>query len=174
MERNGVPARSGFRRDPSRMRYGDVAVKTYWLLLLGMALPVCALAGESQPSCYDSPTQAGLNACASSEFAKADQQLNAIWKAILVKYKDRPAFLEKLKASQKLWLQFRDAEIAAHFPLGKGEDPATHYGSIYPMCVSQLQISLTQQRIQQLQAWLSGAQEGDACAGSIKNSADLK
>jgi uncharacterized protein YecT (DUF1311 family) len=145
-----------------------------WLFLLALAFPVSAFAGEPQPSCYDSPSQAGLNACAAGEAAKADQQLNQVWKAIQAKYKDQPAFLEKLKTSQRLWLQFRDAEIDAHFPIGKDEDAATLYGSVYSMCVSQLQASLTQQRIQQLQAWLNGAQEGDVCAGSFKNSADLK
>ena len=148
-------------------------MRKYWLFLLSLVLPVVALASEPQPSCYDSPSQAGLNACAASEFTKADQQLNKVWKAILVKYKDQPVFLEKLKASQKLWLQFRDAEVDAHFPIGKGED-ATQYGSAYSMCVSQAQTELTQQRIKQLQAWLNGAQEGDICAGSIKNSAELK
>ena len=146
-------------------------MKTPWLFLLALALPISALA--SDVPCYNSPSQAGLNACAASEFTKADQQLNKVWKAILVKYKDQPVFLEKLKASQKLWLQFRDAEVDAHFPIDKGED-ATQYGSAYSMCVSQMQTELTQQRIKQLQAWLNGAQEGDICAGSIKNSADLK
>lgn len=149
-------------------------MKMVWLFLLGIALPVCAFGADAQASCYDAPSQAGLNACASSEYAKADQQLNKVWKAILAKYKDQPVFLEKLKASQKLWLQFRDAEVDAHFPLGKDEDAATQYGSVYSMCVSQLQTRLTQQRIQQLQAWLDGAQEGDVCAGSIKSPADLK
>jgi uncharacterized protein YecT (DUF1311 family) len=144
------------------------------VFLLALVLPISVLAEEPQPSCYDSPSQAGLNACAAGESTKADQQLNQVWKAIQAKYKDQPAFLEKLKTSQRLWLQFRDAEIAAHFPVGKGEDVAAQYGSVYPMCVSQLQASLTQQRIQQLQAWLNGAQEGDMCAGSIKQSADLK
>jgi uncharacterized protein YecT (DUF1311 family) len=147
-------------------------MKTAWPLLLVFALPISAFA--SDVACYSSPSQAGLNACAASELTKADQQLNKVWKAILVKYKDQPVFLEKLKASQKLWLQFRDAEVAAHFPVGKGEDAASQYGSSYPMCVTQLQTELTQQRTQQLQAWLNGAQEGDVCAGSIKNSADLK
>lgn len=151
-------------------------MKTSWLFLLGLALPISAHAAGADVACYATGSQAGLNACAAGEFTKADQQLNKVWKAILVKYKDQPAFLEKLKASQKLWLQFRDAEVAAHFPVGKGkgEDAATQYGSVYPMCVSQLQTDLTQQRIEQLQAWLKGAQEGDTCAGSIKNSADLK
>lgn len=147
-------------------------MKTSWLFVLCLTLPLCAHAADR--SCYESPSQAGLNACAADEFTKADQQLNKVWKAILVKYKDQPVFLEKLKASQKLWLQFRDAEVAAHFPVGKGEDAATQYGSVYPMCVSQAQTELTQQRTQQLQAWLKGTQEGDVCAGSIKNSADLK
>ncbi|GGA35352.1 lysozyme inhibitor LprI family protein [Dyella nitratireducens] len=149
-------------------------MKAVSMFLLILALPVSALAAGADVACYATPSQAGLNACAASELTKANQQLNKVWKAILVKYKDQPVFLEKLKASQKLWLQFRDAEVAAHFPVGKGEDPSAQFGSVYPMCVSQLQTDLTQQRTQQLQAWLNGAQEGDVCAGSIKNSADLK
>lgn len=147
-------------------------MKTLRWLLLTLMFPVCALASDLP--CYSSPNQASLNACASSEFASADRQLNKVWQAILVKYKDQPLFLEKLKASQKLWLQFRDAEVAAHFPLGKGDDANAQYGSAYPMCVSQAQTDLTLQRTKQLQAWLNGAQEGDVCAGSIKNSTDLK
>jgi uncharacterized protein YecT (DUF1311 family) len=149
-------------------------MRASWWFLLGLALPVSAPAAGADVACYATGSQAGLNACAASELTKADQQLNTVWKTIQVKYKDQPVFLEKLKASQKLWLQFRDAEVAAHFPLGKGEDAGTQYGSAYPMCVSQLQTELMQQRIEQLQAWLKGAQEGDVCAGSIKNSADLK
>lgn len=149
-------------------------MRTSWWFLVGLALPASVLAEGADVSCYATPSQTGLDACAASQFTKADHQLNKVWKAVLVKYKDQPVFLEKLKASQKLWLQFRDAEVAVHFPVGKGEDPSAQYGSAYPMCVSQLQTDLTQQRTQQLRVWLNGAQEGDVCAGSIKHSADLK
>lgn len=144
------------------------------LLLLGLILPVCALGSEPQPDCNNPSTQLDMNICEGKALTAADMQLNKVWQAILLKYKDEPLFLEKLKASQKLWLQFRDAEIAAHFPLKKGDNSNVQYGSVYPMCVSNLQAELTRQRTQQLQAWLDGAQEGDTCSGSIKNSADLK
>ena len=144
-----------------------------WFTLLSLAC-FSAFAGEPLPACYSSPTQGGLNACAAGEFNKADAELNATWKAILAKYADQPLFLQKLKTSQQLWLKFRDAEVEAAFPVGKSEDPSAQYGSVYPMCISQRRAGLTRQRVEELKSWLRGAEEGDVCAGSIKNSADLK
>ncbi|MCW8808349.1 MAG: lysozyme inhibitor LprI family protein [Rhodanobacter sp.] len=144
------------------------------ILLLLMMTPLIAVAAEKQPDCYSSATQGGLNACAADEYSKADAELNVVWKAILARYSDQPVFLARLKTSQQLWLKFRDAEVDALYPLGKSEDPHTQYGSIYPMCVGQAQTKLTQERIKQLKAWLDGSQEGESCAGSIKNSMELK
>jgi uncharacterized protein YecT (DUF1311 family) len=137
-------------------------------------MPMLASAAGQTPACYSSASQGGLDACAAGEYSKADSELNAVWKAILVKYADQPAFLSKLKTSQRLWIKFRDAEIDAMYPVGRSEDPDEIYGSAYPMCISQAETRLTEQRIKQLKAWLDGAAEGDVCAGSIKNSSDLK
>ncbi|WP_266169484.1 lysozyme inhibitor LprI family protein [Dyella subtropica] len=137
-------------------------------------LPFTASVAGSQPSCNAAGSQAELNACSAGDFAKADQELNKVWEAILAKYADQPLFLQKLKASQQLWIKFRDAEVEATYPVGKSESPAVQYGSVYPMCVGQAKARLTQQRTEQLKAWLDGVQEGDVCAGSVKNSAELK
>lgn len=144
------------------------------LSALMMVLPFAAVAAGPQVACNPNGNQLELNACSAGDFAKADQELNKVWKAIQTKYKDQPVFLEKLKVSQKLWLQFRDAEVEANYPVGKNENPSAQYGSVYPMCVGTVKARLTQQRTEQLKAWLDGAQEGDACSGSIKNSAELK
>lgn len=146
-----------------------------WIVLAGWLLTGAAMAAEKSLNCNEiDGSQGDLNACFAGEFAKADADLNATWKKIQTKYADKPLFLEKLKASQRLWLQFRDAEVAAAFPVGKSDDPQFVYGSVYPMCISQLQAALTVQRVNQLKAWLDGTQEGDVCAGSIKNSVELK
>ena len=142
------------------------------LVLLCAALPFAALA--QQPDCKAPGTQLEIDACAGADFSKADAELNSVWKSIQARYKDRPQFLEKLKASQRLWLQFRDAELEALYPLAKGQDARAEYGSMYPTCYTGAKAKLTRQRTEQLKVWLDGAQEGDTCSGSIKNSADLK
>lgn len=149
-------------------------MKRIALFALLAAVPFATFAAGPQAACDQAGSQAALNACSAGDFAKADQELNRVWKAIQAKYKDQPVFLEKLKASQKLWLQFRDAEVEALYPVGKNENAGAQYGSSYPMCVGQAKARLTQQRTEQLKAWLDGAQEGDVCAGSIKHSAELK
>jgi uncharacterized protein YecT (DUF1311 family) len=138
-----------------------------------LAMPFAALAG-GQEDCNPTGSQRELNACAGDDFAKADAELNRVWKAIQTRYKDQPVFLEKLKASQKLWVQFRDAELEATYPVSKNDDPRAQYGSAYPMCVGEAKATLTRQRTEQLKAWLDGSDEGDVCAGSVKNSTELK
>ena len=147
-------------------------MKRAFLFLLCAAAPAAAIA--QQPDCKAPDTQLAIDACAGADFGKADAELNSVWKSILAKYKDQPQFLDKLKAAQRLWLQFRDAELEAQYPLAKGQDARTQYGSMYPTCYSGAKAKLTRQRTEQLKAWLDGAQEGDSCSGSIKNSADLK
>ena len=142
------------------------------LFLLSALLPLAATA--QQPNCGNPGTQLDINMCAGADFTKVDAELNSVWKSIQAKYKDQPLFLERLKASQRLWLQFRDAELEALYPVAKGEDTNTQYGSMYPACYVGAKAKLTRQRIEQLKVWLDGAQEGDTCSGSIKNSADLK
>ena len=63
---------------------------------------------------------------------------------------------------------FRDAEVAAKFPLAPGQSAQAQYGSVFPMCQDQFKATLTAQRTAQLKAWLDGVAEGDACAGSVK------
>lgn len=147
-------------------------MKRALVFLVCAALPLAAVA--QQPDCKAPGTQLEIDACAGADFSKADAELNSVWKSILAKYKDQPQFLDKLKASQRLWLQFRDAELEALYPVAKGQDARIQYGSMYPTCYTGAKAKLTRQRTEQLKVWLDGAQEGDTCSGSIKNSADLK
>ena len=99
------------------------------------------------------------------EFGKVDKELNAIYQKILTEYTGDQEFIAKLKAAQRAWLKFRDAEMEALFPL---QEKGYSYGSIYPMCHSIWLANLTQDRITQLKKWTEKVEEGDVCAGSIR------
>ena len=146
-----------------------------WLCAIGIFLPIWSSAQDEKIVCRENGTQLELNQCAADDFARADNELNQVWKQILSKYCDRPLFLKKLKASQLLWLQFRDAELEAKFPYDKSENPRYEYGSVFPMCWAMYKAQLTVARVKDLKVWLVGeAQEGDVCQGSVKMSADLQ
>lgn len=101
------------------------------------------------------------DACAA--YKKADAELNKVYQQILQKRAKETAFINALKATQRAWIAFRDAELKAVYP---DPDPAA-YGSAKPMCDCSVLEGLTQQRTQELRKrWIEGTQEGDVCAGS--------
>lgn len=146
-------------------------------IMLLVALPFAAHAAPGDGdriTCDPQGSQTEINACAGSEFGRADAELNRVWQAIQAKYADQPQFLAKLKVAQRAWLGFRDAEMAARFPLASGEQASVRYGSVLPMCESQFKAELTRQRTAQLKAWLDGVEEGDVCSGSVKRKEQLQ
>jgi uncharacterized protein YecT (DUF1311 family) len=108
-------------------------------------------------------SQTALNSKADSGYHKADKELNAIYHKILKEYAAQPSFIKNLKIAQRLWIQLRDAELAARYP----EDGS--YGSVQPMCESSYLEQLTIERTKFLKVWLTGIPEGDVCSGSVKN-----
>jgi uncharacterized protein YecT (DUF1311 family) len=109
-------------------------------------------------------TQTKMNLDAKSKFDLADKQLNDIYKRILNDYKEDIKFTEQLRVSQRIWIQFRDAEMLVKFP----EKDASYYGSVFSMCWYSYKEELTSERIKRLRLWLIGTDEGDVCSGSIK------
>lgn len=109
-------------------------------------------------------TQAEMNQEAYAAYQKADKELNNVYKKILVEYKSDPAFINNLKASQRIWITFRDAELNMKYP----EREVGYYGSIHPICRANYLEELTKERTKQLRRWLAGVEEGDACFGTIK------
>jgi len=87
-----------------------------------------------------------------------------IYKKILFEYKSDTAFIKNLKASQRIWITFRNAELKMKFP----DRERGWYGSMHPMCVSGYLENLTRARIKTLTEWLQGSEEGEGCGGSIK------
>lgn len=99
---------------------------------------------------------------AGDSYAKADKELNQVYQKILKEYAAQPKFIQKFKAAQRLWVQLRDAELAARYP-----DPGC-YGSSEHQCESIYLESLTKERTKFMRVWLTGISEGDVCNGSVK------
>ncbi|PCJ64883.1 MAG: hypothetical protein COA58_11460 [Bacteroidetes bacterium] len=109
-------------------------------------------------------TQAEMNQEAYAEFSTSDKQLNDIYKTILSEYKTDSIFIENLKKSQRIWIQFRDAEMEMKYPNYSDQ----RYGSIHPICRAFYLKELTDKRTNTLKKWVAGMEEGDACNGSVK------
>lgn len=99
------------------------------------------------------------------EYRRVDGELNRAYQIVLEKYKADALFVEKLRAAQRAWLAFRDAQVEARFP---ARDPRRAYGSAYGMCRCEELTELTRQRTDQLLDWSRGREAGDVCAGSIQ------
>nr|WP_290834060.1 lysozyme inhibitor LprI family protein [Flavobacterium sp.] len=110
-----------------------------------------------------SQTQSEINEEAYKNYKKADKELNVVYQKILKDYKSDTAFLKNLKAAQKIWINFRDAEMLAKFP---DREPG-YYGSIQPTCWSNYLQELTEERTKRLKVWLTGIEEGNMCSGSV-------
>jgi uncharacterized protein YecT (DUF1311 family) len=128
-------------------------------------IPIAISGADQKDGLETATTQRELNHCASSHLQAADDALNRVYQAILSKYKDDRAFLEKLRTAQRAWLTFRDAELQAKFPLG---DKQLHYWQVYSMFINIFMAYRTWERVKHLQAWLDGTQEGEVCAGSVQ------
>jgi uncharacterized protein YecT (DUF1311 family) len=109
-------------------------------------------------------TQLEMNQKVHSDFQKADKELNSVYQTILKEYKSDTAFIRNLRIAQKLWIQFRDAEMKMKYP----DRESGYYGSIQPMCWSMYLKELTDERTKKLKIWLAGSEEGDVCSGSVK------
>jgi uncharacterized protein YecT (DUF1311 family) len=80
-----------------------------------------------------------MNRQAAKDFDKADTELNKTYEALLRKLSDAEG-KEKLKQSQRAWLDFRDAEAAFVADQARG-------GSMAPTIRYETMTELTQQRI---------------------------
>ena len=110
-------------------------------------------------------TQAELNRDACATYKNADAEMNRTYKQVLDKYQRDTVFIEKLKAAQRAWIKFRDADLESLYP-----ERGTHsaYGSVNPMCLCVALSELTKERTKSLKRWVDGVEEGDVCAGSIR------
>ena len=91
--------------------------------------------------------QGEMNQQAAASFAKADQQLNALYKKALAGLDEESK--AKLKAAQRAWVAFRDAEAEFHMQVEAGG------GSMAAMIYEGTRARLTKARIAELREFLA-------------------
>lgn len=122
-----------------------------WLFLtMALGWTGAALAAED---CSTLETQSEMNACAARNFDAADTALNRAYREVVGRPADDPEGLGKLKAAERAWVAYRDAECT--FAAMSVEE-----GSIYPMIWHGCREALTAERTAALNRYLA-CQEGD-------------
>ena len=110
-----------------------------------------------------SQTQYKMNQNSSAVYKDADQKLNEVYQKILDLYSRNTVFIKNLETAQKLWTQYRDAQLAVMYP----ERFEGYYGSVLVICQGAYLAKLTNARIKELEAWLTGPPIGDVCNNTI-------
>ncbi|PJK11507.1 hypothetical protein CO614_06530 [Lysobacteraceae bacterium NML120232] len=118
-------------------------------LLLALAALSASPTLLAQTRCNQQGSQQEMNACAHDALQAADAELNQVWREVRQRHRDNPMFA-KLQQAQRLWIQMRDAELEAMFPIKPGENRYLEYGSMYPMLHDLAKAKLTRERTEHL------------------------
>ena len=97
-----------------------------------------------------------MNIEASNSYKKVDNELGIVYQQILKKYSKNIKFINSLRISERLWIQFRDAEVKMMYP---SDDPRMAYGSMYPLLYFGLLEELTKTRLKELKVWINPKQQ---------------
>lgn len=137
-----------------------MAIRVCSLLLAfcGILVVNSACAQQMDP-CLNMQSQSAMNNCEAEQYAKADADLNHVYRKLLSKYQSDPQFLQKLRLAQDAWLKFRDADLDSIY---YQKDKLQAYGSVYPMCRAILLTRATIERTKELTQMLN-PEEGDVC-----------
>ena len=110
--------------------------------------------------CNDAGTQLELNACAFDDFKRADEALNETYAELMKKESKDPTFIRKLRAAQRAWIAFRDAEIDATYACNEA-NARICWGSMLPLSISAYKTKLTRERTARLQRILNEGRPAD-------------
>lgn len=105
--------------------------------------------------CKEDGNQAQMNQCAYQDFQKADRQLNIVYKALRKKNITDKEYLQNLKASQRLWIKFRDAELKMIFTCPH-KNSRICFGTMYELLFYEAQKDLTLERVKNLKKYVEG------------------
>ncbi len=122
-----------------------------FLLLLLSSWPDTA---RSAFVCNPDGTQTEMNVCAIDSMKAAESELDSVYREVLACGVGNPVFVKNMEAAQRLWVQFRDAELEARFPVGPGEIDRVLYGSMYPMSWATEKETLAKERTGQLRRYI--------------------
>lgn len=122
------------------------------LVFLLASLPGFAQHSARYRACSEkAKTQMEMNACASEEAARADVELNEVYRKVLAQAGKEEEAIAKIKAAERAWITYRDAYMDAMYP---AKNKQAEYGSIYPMEADLLRAKLTQRQVTALKELL--------------------
>lgn len=122
------------------------------LVFLLVSLPSFAQDPEQNRACDEkAKTQMEMNAYASEEAARADTELNDVYRKVLAQAGKQEEVVAKIKAAERAWIAYRDAYMEAMYP---AKDKQAEYGSIYPMEANLLRARLTRRQVAALKELL--------------------
>lgn len=120
-------------------------------IFLGVGFLLSSGFASSSGACNNANTQLELTQCTARSYQLADNELNEAYQALISQLSQSSR--DKLRAAQRAWIVFRDAECAY-------ESSAVEGGSAQPMVRSGCLQVLTEQRTQRLHE-LASCEEGD-------------
>ncbi|WP_260579443.1 lysozyme inhibitor LprI family protein [Vreelandella populi] len=122
-------------------------------LWAGVGLLISSGFVSANDECDSPKTQMEMTQCSAQTYQAADDELNGVYQALVRRLANNALSLEKLRAAQRKWVGFRDAECAF-------ESSAVEGGSAQPMVRNGCLEALTKARTQRLQQHAS-CEEGD-------------
>jgi uncharacterized protein YecT (DUF1311 family) len=138
------------------------------LLFIGHTSIACAQKTKvPEKPCGDYGTQSEINDCAAREAHNADEALNSIYKKLLRRLEGDKTATARVITAEKAWIAFRDAELAADWPLADGENPNFVYGSVHPLCYYNERAALTLDRSKTLSDRMRHEEEGNLCSTEV-------
>jgi uncharacterized protein YecT (DUF1311 family) len=161
----------GYRPGNLHHIVGHTKGRAHSMKMLGMIclIMLCSLAffqktDEFSDCKKKAQSQPDLQICAAQEAKRVDAQLNSTYQRLIAKAMNDPVAVEKIEASQRAWVVFRDAQLEAMYP---HEDNQAEYGTAYPMCVLLLKNDLARQRTRMLSKMLNPV-EGEVCDAGLR------
>lgn len=123
----------------------------------GAGLAAILVAGSPARAidCANPTTQMDMNECSGADLVRADATLNAAY-GRLVREPSMVDRLDRLKAAERAWVAYRDAQCAF-------EGSEVEGGTMHSMVVSGCARALTERRTGELKAALACAQSSDKC-----------
>ena len=129
-----------------------------YLSIVAMLLTTQLSANESELKCNPEGNQMEMNQCAYEDYKKSDKLLNSAYRELVKVKKAEKAYIKKLKASQRLWIKFRDAEIETIFAC-EDDDMRMCWGSMYNLLYHAEMKELTDKRTATLKGYIKGFAE---------------
>jgi uncharacterized protein YecT (DUF1311 family) len=128
-------------------------------IVLGAVLLLAAgsACAQTRPE-LNGPSQRDMNEQAAQRYRMADAELNAVWAKIL--NEASPGGRVRLRAAQRAWIAFRDADCAAR----AGSRGGSFHPAAQALCLEQV----TDARTETLKAEMACA-EGDMSCGGHKS-----